>query len=74
MSGVAIQIGKIDKNVKMSRSIEGIDYIPGTCILTSRPQVLLTPVCAGLIGMNNLKLTDYANAVLQVCQLTKLTM
>eukprot|EP00658_Telonema_sp_P-2_P021131 TRINITY_DN18395_c0_g1_i6.p1 TRINITY_DN18395_c0_g1~~TRINITY_DN18395_c0_g1_i6.p1 ORF type:complete len:481 (+),score=122.03 TRINITY_DN18395_c0_g1_i6:312-1754(+) len=41
------QIQKMDTNVKMSRSIEGIDYIPG------------------LIGFNNLKLTDYANAVLQ---------
>jgi len=49
------QIGKIDTNVKMSRSIEGIDYIPG------------------LIGMNNLKLTDYANAVLQsLCRITML--
>jgi len=38
---------KIDTNTKLSRSLDGVEYIPG------------------MIGLNNLKLTDYANVVLQ---------
>jgi len=37
----------VDKNTKLSRSLDGVEYIPG------------------LIGLNNLKMTDYANVVLQ---------
>jgi len=41
------QITELNSNTKLSRSLDGVEYIPG------------------MIGFNNLKMTDYANACLQ---------
>mmetsp|Transcript_3367 Transcript_3367/g.6997 ORF Transcript_3367/g.6997 Transcript_3367/m.6997 type:complete len:480 (-) Transcript_3367:88-1527(-) len=41
------ELQEIDKNTSWSRSLDGIDYLPG------------------LIGLNNMKMNDYANVIIQ---------